>query len=167
LKLNTKRDLNLFFQTHYSKAVQKAIRIVNELELAEDISQECIIKLWEQRDRLVGDNVEAFYFTMVRNRSIDYIRKKKLNLVKTDLSHIQSETSDPIEYQELAERVHAIIDSLPERCRQIFVLSRFEEMSYKEISKQLDISPRTVENQVSKALRILRSGLDHLLHIIL
>jgi len=87
LKLNTKRDLNLFFQTHYSKAVQKAIRIVNELEVAEDISQECIIKLWEQRDRLVGDNVEAFYFTMVRNRSIDYIRKKKLNRQNRSLTY--------------------------------------------------------------------------------
>ena len=65
-----------------------------------------------------------------------------------------------MEHSELEQLVDAAIDSLPEKCRLVFVLSRFEELTYNEIADQLGISPKTVENQISKALRILRNTLQ-------
>ena len=70
---------------------------------------------------------------------------------------------DSLEFKDLTNKIDLIIDSLPEKCRQIFVLSRFEQMTYKEISVQLNIAPKTVENQISRALKVLKRGLgDHL-----
>ena len=76
-----------------------------------------------------------------------------LNVELTDNS---ASSQQELEYKELEDYLNEVIDRLPEKCRLVFVLNRFEELSYKEVSKKLDISVKTVENQMSKALRILR-----------
>lgn len=163
MKLNTKEDLNIFFKNNYHQAVQKAVRIVNNLPLAEDIAQECLVKIWEQRKDLGPRPIEGYFYTMVRNKSIDALRKKTLSIVPIEDQIISSSTPDTLELKELEANIHNLINGLPERCRQVFVLSRFEQMSHQEISDQLNISKKTIENQISKALKVIRSGLGKII----
>lgn len=165
MNLNTKEELNRFFKYNYQKAVQKSVRIVNDIPLAEDIVQECLVKIWEQRKGLGDKPIEGYFYTMVRNKSIDYIRKKKLSIVPIEDQEISSPTSDNMEFEELQLKIQNLVNSLPERCRQIFVLSRFENMSHAEISEQLDISKKTIENQITKALKVLTKGLGKIIFI--
>ncbi len=148
-------SLSRFFDLYYRNAVIQAIRIIKDQGVAEDVVMECLMKLWDNRMALSekGD-VEAYFFRMVRNKSIDQIRKKKVvELVEVTES---VRVNDALEIEELGRQIDTIIDSLPERCRQVFVLSRYESMSNKAIAEQLEISIKTVENQMTKALKTLR-----------
>ena len=156
-------EFQQFFQEHYKRFVLQAIRIVKEGPKAEDLVQECFIKLWDKRAEIAFDDSSLGYFhRMVRNKCIDYLRSLKTTLEIDNESYqsISNNTiSSNLEFKEFQTKVDNAIDALPERCRQVFVLSRFEEMSYKEIAAQLEISTKTVENQISKALKQLRSKL--------
>jgi len=166
LKLETHQDLKAFFDSNYRNAVIQASRIVQNEATAEDIVQDCLIKLWEQRAGLKAGAIGGYFSTMVRNRCIDILRKKKPNIVDVDDIQLTVEDHTSIEMEELRAKIDATIDSLPERCRQVFVLSRFEGMSYKEIAESLMISPKTVENQISKALKVLSASLTSLFFIL-
>ena len=151
-----------FFQNNYNRFVLQAIRIVKDGNKAEDIVQDCFIKLWDKRNEITFDsNALGYLYRMVRNKSIDYLRAYKpvANLEDSDIENASFLASDKVETEELQVRINNAIDALPEKCRQVFVLSRFENLSYKEIASQLDISPKTVENQISKALKQLRRKL--------
>lgn len=159
MKIETHKDLKIFFDANYRNAVLQATRIVQNQTLAEDVVQDCLIKLWDHRAKLSAGSIAGYFSTMVRNRCIDTLRKKKYNIVGTD--DIQIAVVDPsnMEIEELKAKIDATVDGLPERCRQVFVLSRFEKMSYKEIAAFLEISPKTVENHISKALKTLSAAL--------
>ncbi|MCP4123015.1 MAG: RNA polymerase sigma-70 factor [Bacteroidetes bacterium] len=160
MHLRTETDLKAFYSANYKDCVRQALRIVNELHEAEDIVQECMVKLWDKRNDIGEKENLVYYFKkMVRNRSIDHLRRRMPLDDSTDLPEIGEAHSDHLELAELSNKIDDLIDSLPEKCRQIFVLSRYEGMTYKEISGQLSIAPKTVENQISRALKVLRAGL--------
>jgi RNA polymerase sigma-70 factor (ECF subfamily) len=162
MSLQSETDLRDFYNVHYKASVQRALRIVNDLPEAEDIVQECMVKLWDRRQDLSKkDNLSLYFRKMVRNRSIDYLRRRIPLDHTAEVMHITEIQTDQLEYAELSGSIDDLIDSLPEKCRQIFVLSRFEQMTYKEISEKLNISAKTVENQISRALKTLRKGLGH------
>lgn len=158
--LRTENDLKAFYDAHYRSAVQQAFRIVNDLAAAEDAVQDCLVRLWERRVEISAKgDVLPYFRRMVRNRSIDLLRRRLPVDGSADASEVEYLPPDTLAYRDLARSVDAIIDGLPEKCRQVFVLSRFEQMSYKEISEQLSIAPKTVENQINRALKALRAGL--------
>ena len=160
MQFETESDLKHFFDAHYKSSVQQAFRIVNDLDEAQDIVQDCMVKLWEKKADISKKDNPFFYFKrMVRNRSIDVLRRRIPKDDATALDNLGESPVDTLELSELSTRIDNIIDSLPEKCRQIFVLSRYENMTYKEISNQLNISPKTVETQISRALKVLRRGL--------
>ncbi len=158
VQLKSQQDLSKFFNQHYRTAVIHATRIVKEQSIGEDLVQDCFIKFWEKRKEIDTPSLKNYFFKMVKNKSLDYLRVKRPITTEPAESDFHSEDHSKMEYEELSESINNIIDSLPERCRQVFVLSRFEEMTYKEIAKTLEISTKTVEHQVSKALRILGAG---------
>ncbi|MEZ5002127.1 MAG: RNA polymerase sigma-70 factor [Chitinophagales bacterium] len=158
--INSENDLKEFYQKHYEASVRQAFRITNDLPVAEDLVQDCMVKLWERRIELSQKEDLVFYFKrMVRNISIDHLRKKYPLTDTPELSDVSEPFTNALEYSELSHSIDQIIDSLPEKCRQVFVLSRHEQMTYQQIADQLKISNKTVENQISKALKMLRSGL--------
>ena len=165
MKIDTHQDLKIFFDSNYRNAVIRANRIVQNQATAEDLVQDCLIKLWEQKDRLQAGSIEGYFATMVRNKSIDFLRKKKPKLIGTDAIQIAAEDNSSLELAELQAKIDRAIDSLPERCREVFVLSRFENMSYREIAESLVISPKTVENHISKALKVLTTALNFILFL--
>jgi len=86
---------------------------------------------------------------------MDFAEEDEIKGFKVD----EANTQQNMENMELEEYLHSVIEQLPEKCRMVFVMSRFEELSYKEIAEKLEISPKTVENQISKALKVLREHL--------
>lgn len=157
MQINTEKDLKLFFDSHYRQAVVQSTRIVNHQTAAEDIVQECMMKIWDKRSELKAETSSSYFKTMVRNKSIDYLRAKKHQTQELESDQFGFQEHDNLEYAELVEKVNHVIDGLPDRCKEIFVLSRFEQMTYKQIAEKLSISIKTVENQMSKALKVVTS----------
>ncbi len=165
MKIETHNDLKVFFDTNYRNSVISANRILNDQAAAEDVVQDCLIKLWGNRSQLKETTVAGYFAIMVRNRCIDNLRKKKPAIVELDDVQLPIEDHSQMEHDELKEKIDAAIDSLPDRCREIFVLSRFEKMSHKEIAESLMISPKTIENQITKALKVISSALKSILFL--
>ncbi len=139
--------------------------MVHEEALAEDIAQEVFLEVWKKRQSLVvTTTLRAYLGRAGVNRALNYLRKHQPELFTEDE---WPESSGPfesalqkLEADDLQERIDRAIAGLPERCRLVFSLSRFEEMSNKEVAAELGISEKTVENQMTKALRMLRDALE-------
>lgn len=165
-KVDPDRALGYMFDRYYQEVCRHIYRIIPVREITEDIAQSIYMELWrKRRDLDIRTSVGAYLHRMAVSRSLNYIRDhKRFQHGKEDeMASFQDRGPGPLQEMidsELQSVINAAIESLPERCRLVFVLSRFEEMSYREIGEALDISVKTVENQISKALQILRSTLS-------
>ncbi|MBT8191707.1 MAG: RNA polymerase sigma-70 factor [Saprospiraceae bacterium] len=155
------RGFELVFKQYYPVLCQTAVRITKEASLAEDIVQEVFFELFRKKDNVKIQSLIGYLKRSVYNRALnkvkssrDFVDTDEMNLEIRDESH---SSHDQLEYGELENFINDIIDTLPEKCRLVFVLNRFEQLSYKEVAERMDISVKTVENQMSKALRILRA----------
>ncbi|MCB0636905.1 MAG: RNA polymerase sigma-70 factor [Lewinella sp.] len=158
--------LKAIFQTYYADLCRSAYRVLTDQVMAEDLVQEVFYELWRKREQLhVQHALGAYLRRAVVNRTLNYLRDQRLPVadesqLPTQLAHPQAGVAQQLEAEELRVHLHEAIDQLPERCRQVFVLSRFEDLTNKEIADQLAISVKTVENQMTKALRLLRAAID-------
>lgn len=129
-------------------------------DIAEEVVQQAFIKLWENREKLSEEfTVDVQLARITRSILIDTLRRKAIerkviNQVVDQAPTIY--TSDPSLERELKSKIYSAIEGLPPVCKKIFKLSREENLTYNEIAEQLCISPRTVENQISKALKVIR-----------
>lgn len=140
---------------------QAVYRMVPDGNQAEDIAQEVFIKFWEKRHQLnIQSSIGAYLRRMAVNEGISYLRKQKryeVDELKPGLHDGQDSSMEEFfAGKELQKRIQQAIATLPPKCRLVFQLSRQEELSYKEIAQKLDISVKTVENQMGKALKTLR-----------
>ncbi|BDS10348.1 RNA polymerase sigma factor [Aureispira anguillae] len=160
LKLDDPTVLKVIFQKHYPVVYRAIYRIVSDQGIAEDLAQDVFMRLWEKRHEISVDGpLGAYVRRMAVNEALGYIRKhKKYTIEEVSDQHRLATISSEDLYMdnELQLEIYKVIDTLPPKCKMVFMLSRFEELSYKEISQKLEISPKTVENQISKALKILR-----------
>lgn len=163
LRANDQAALQTIFRDHYPMVYRSILRIVTDEAMAEDLAQEVFVRLWEKRHQLeIRGSLKGYIRRMAINESLGYLRKhKKYTITEVQEQHSPSIISGEDAYLdgELADQIQAAIETLPPRCKTVFVLSRFEELSYREISERLDISPKTVENQISKALKLMRTAL--------
>lgn len=151
------------FKCHYRPLNLFALHYLKDIDTAEDVVQECFADLWEQLKggRSILD-IKSYLFTMVKNRSLAHLTKEK-SMAYTDMSTAIEETLPDEELEEksyIEARLWLAIDKLPERCREIFLLNKRDGLKYQEVANQLGISINTVENQISKALKILRDGVN-------
>ena len=165
--------LDTLFRRHYVDLCRVALRIVSDEAAAEDIVQVMFTKLWTRRTKLPAEipAVGPYLRRSVRNRSLNYLRdKKRLPIDDGELPELSAdERMQPgaaLESEELSHRLHRAIDRLPERCRLVFVMSKVEDMSHREIAEGLDISVKTVENQMTRAYKFLRQWLAFVLLLI-
>ena len=151
------------FDTYYEGLCQYAFTILRDMDEAEDIVQAMFIKIWEKRQSLIiTHTVKSYLYKAVYHQCINQfdhraVREKYQELSLIENSGIQLPEVFP---NELEDRIVTAINSLPKQCRTIFMMSRYQEMKYSEIAKALELSVNTIENQVSKALRVLRKHLD-------
>ena len=152
-----------FFEAHYLLVHRRLVSLLGDPHLSEELTQDIFISLWQRRSELpVVLDWNHYLLRAATFKAIDYRRKKKDVLIFTDdLESMEvADDDEETDNRELDfERLHTEIEALPDRCKVIFKLSRFERMSYADIAKTLDISAKTVENQIGKALKILRKNL--------
>lgn len=155
----------MFFKTYYQPLCNYAYSFIQDKDEAEEIVQSTFISMWEKKDRLdIKTSLKSYLYTMVRNTSLNVIKHEKIKqkFVGEALA-IEDRTYESVTQSvlssELDEKIQQAISTLPEQCRLVFKLSRFEELKYSEIAEQLGISIKTVENHMGKALRIMRDQL--------
>ena len=147
-----------------------------EDEVAKDIVQDVFVKLWSDSSIIVNQSLNALLFTMVRNSCLQHLEKQKvrnkyaesakLMLREEELRYFMEEKTSLIE-QELEDKLNEVINTLPDRCRQVFLLSRFENKKNKEIAEELDISVKAVEKQITRALATIRTEMKDYLPLLL
>jgi RNA polymerase sigma-70 factor (ECF subfamily) len=157
-------QVSLWFNTFYIDLCKRSYRIVNREDVAEDIVQDVFVNVWKTYGNLpILDSPKAYLSRLVFNRSIDWLRKNKNLCYEWPVEAIEvafDSLDSPKEFtsDQIIKKLHELVDLLPERCREVFVLSRFEDLTYKEIANKLGISVKTVENHMSKAFKFIRSS---------
>lgn len=142
-----------------------ANKYLSDMESSRDIVQGVFIRLWEKKDEIdTSQPIKPYLFKSVMNRCLNKIRDEKkmvyYELPDDDRQMVSYlDSSSFMEENELQTRIRNAISALPEKCRNIFKMSRFEEMSYKEIANELNVSVKAVEAQMTKALKLLRQDL--------
>ena len=158
------KQFEMLFREHFKGLSYFALEYVKDWDIAHEIVQEAFANLWEKRGNIeVSKSPSSYLGTSVKNRSLNYLRDNK----KFDRSIIEFEGLDNMEYvdkdplvtEELKDRIAETINNLPGKCREIFYKNRYENKKYQEIADELNISVKTVEAQMSKALRIMREKL--------
>ena len=158
------------FSAYYNGLCVFAARILGSDAAAEEVVQESLIRIWEQREQwTVQGSVAAYLYATVRNRSLNRLRHEKAvahwrERIGRDAAAIAEIARDPEPYNdtrddELARALEQAVDELPPRCRQAFVLRRQHHLSYAEIAHVMGIAPKTVEVQIGLALKMLRKKL--------
>jgi RNA polymerase sigma-70 factor, ECF subfamily len=166
IELLAKKDESAFekvFKDNFKKLQSYAITIVGDENVAEEMVQNLFFKLWDRSEKInIQSSIAAYLYRAVYNESCNYLKHQKvrkgfLNYSKHAMSDISTEkASKKVLVTELEQRIKNALNDLPEQCRTVFQLSRFEELKYQQIADTLGISIKTVEAQMGKALRIMR-----------
>ena len=170
LHINDRTALKEIFEEHYDDVCKTVRRFIKDKSLVEDIAQTVFIKLWEKRGRIeINSSFAAYLHRMAMNEALMMLRKMKRQNETELIDNINHETSDSVEktylQSELQTHITEAIDQLPPKTKIVFMLSRFEDMTYKEIAAKMEISVKTVENQMGRALRILRKKMKGYLSV--
>lgn len=170
LEHDNKYKLEKLFNDYYAAVLLYSISIVRDKDDAEDIVQRAFISLWRKIELMNYHlSARAYLYKSVYHASLDLLKHKKVRKRYEDEVKSNTQILHPInsKEKELHERIESAIDELPGQCRQIFKMSRTDKLRYKEIAATLNISEKTVENQMGKALKILRGTLKDYLPMIL
>ena len=162
IKNNNEEAFNKAFDLYYSRLCFFTDKFLHDFDLSRSVVQQVFVDMWIKRDKLQVTSLQSYLFQSVRNASLDILKHRKaeskyLSTLETEES---AQLADLMEEAELADRINQAIQKLPEKCREIFILCRFEEMKYAEIAIRLNISVKTVEMQIGIALKKLRKELS-------
>jgi len=172
----SKRDEAAFeqvFKTHYKNLHAYAFTILKDEDEAEEMVQQVFFKLWERSEHLsFSGPIAAYLYRAVHNESLNFIKHQKVKAghqlhVAYSMKNKSEQASPKMIRKELENKFREALNELPEQCRTVFQLSRFEDMKYKEIADKLEISVKTVENHMGKALKLLRTKLVDFLPLLL
>lgn len=163
----------MLFRTYYKPLCNYAYSFLNDKDEAEEVVQSAFIGVWDKRNSIeIQTSMKSYLYRMVRNSCLNVI--KHSNVRKQHVRHAMA-GGEPMEENasqfvisgELEGKIREAMKQLPEQCRLVFQLSRFEELKYSEIADQLNISVKTVENHMGKALKIMRLQLKDYLPLFL
>jgi len=163
------QGLKALFQSHFVGLCKFAVGFVKEEDVAREIVQDAFVNLWEKRTSIdVSKSVKSYLSTTVRNRCLNHLRDhRKFSQNLLDLENLEQEASyemtDHLVESDIREQIIRATNELPDKCREVFLLSRHHNLKYQEIADKLQISVKTVETQMSKALQHMRLRLSEYL----
>ncbi|WP_372775352.1 RNA polymerase sigma-70 factor [Mangrovibacterium sp.] len=167
------------FKAHYNPIVGFCNQFIFDHDKAASLAQEAFINLWLNREEIQSPNgIKSFLYTYAKSSCLNYIRHKKVEAKYEDkqLHKLESQINnevlesfdfDALEFSEMEELIHRSIRELPEKCRQVFIMSRFDGKKNKEIAEELQISPKSVEANITRALKTLSQRLSEYLPAVL
>ena len=176
--INSKKAFKDIFKQYYQPLCHLSSYYVDNQDEAKGVVQEAFIKLWEVRYELAPDSdIKNFLFTLVKNNCLNILKRRQILLkhhekirkieLRYQYESLNRVTEEYLELKEMQERIDAAINNLPEHCREVFEMSRFQDLKNREIAERLGISQKTVEARMTKALKILRSELQYYLPLLL
>lgn len=165
VELTSKETHEYLFNTWYTILCKYAYNILKDSYEAEDAVQRVFFQLWDNRNSIrIITSIDAYLYRAVHNTCLNRIKQIRRQsehneLIARDESDVHNEVYESVIERELDQTIKMALAALPPRCREVFELSRYQMLSYNEIAAALDISPNTVENQIAKALKLLRISL--------
>lgn len=169
---DTEAGFEHLFKTYFRELHAYAFSLLKDWDAGEEIVQALFLKLWEKNEWTnINTSIKSYLYKCVYHDSLNFMRREKIHLrYQTLTAHaLKNETDDAsnkIKLSEAERHLDMALNKLPEKCRAIFHLSRFEHLKYQEIANQLEISIKTVETHMVKALRILRKEMQEFLPFI-
>ena len=170
---HTKEGFEMLFNQHYEPLCGFVFGMIKDYDMSEDVIQELFVKFWKKRNDLPDDiSIKSYLYCAARNMALNQIRhfeiKKDFSLYNREkMSDAEQNIGNPAETSELKKMIDQAINKLPTERKKIFLMSREEGLKYKEIAEELNISIKTVENQMGKALSTLRTELSDYLPAII
>lgn len=164
LRKNNVQAFDLIFKKYNQKVFNFCLQLLKKRQDAEEVTQEVFIALWENREKIaLNTSLASYLYSIARNKIYNIYRKSfyiqaYIEFVNTDSNKLESFTEDEVLYNELNQFLNEKIDDLPPKRKEVFELSRFKGLTYKEIAKQMKISENTVDVQIRKALGFLRKA---------
>ena len=164
-------EFETLFRNHFTPLTNIAFTYVKDKDTACDIVQHVFIKLWDNLEKIqITSSEKSYLHRAVINTSLNYIEKNKRLILKEDFISLENKFStedidkDDKEYkdQEINKKLYEAIDELPPKCKEVFILSRIDGMKNQEIADDLNISLKTVEKHMGKALKYLRHRLKNI-----
>lgn len=161
------------FKSHFAELTLYAMRFVRGMENAEEIVQDIFFNLWNNREKLnVNTSIKSYLYRSVKNTCLNVLKHQKVEdryqkYLSRELQGEEMNADNWMVESELSDKISKAIDKLPPERKKVFVLSRFEELKYKEIAEKLNISIKTVETQMGKALKFLREELKDYLPLLM
>jgi RNA polymerase sigma-70 factor (ECF subfamily) len=158
---------NLVFKRHYKMVVNVIYKYIDDATYSEDIAQAVFVKMWDNHNKLdIHTSLSSYLRRAGINGALNYISTQKRFIFsepdnwETELLDTSAEEKEQRQEKDHLElQLHEAINQLPEKCRIVFTLNRFEGFSHKEIAEKLDITPKTIENHMSKALRLIKEAM--------
>ena len=169
IKSGDEEALHSLFLVYFPRLNDFAARIISDPETSQDIAQEVFVTLWEKKNRINIQNIESFLYKMIRNKCIDHIKQMKVidnwkmewgeHVKFEELYHIDFIRDEPyiLIQEELKTEIEKTIKELPDRCREVFLLSRVDGLKNREIAEKLNINIKNVERHISRAVRTFRA----------
>ena len=149
----------LLFEKYYPKLVVFAVKYLDDRETARDIVQDALLHLYESRQSItIQTSLKSYLYSTVKNRCMNYIKHRQVRerhreMITRSGNGLDPDLNEKMDATELEARIHEIVSRLPEQCRRIYFMSRVEGKRNREISGELNLSIRTVETQISRALK--------------
>ena len=164
MKAGDRESFNQVFRRYYSPMVRFCIRYVADSDIASEIVQDLFVKLWSNREKIsFNTSFESYMLTSVRNSAITYINKERAhNEAHLRVFSEESDNTDPsetLQSNNLEESYRQILKDMPDKRREVFLASRYDGLKYSEIAEKLGISQKTVEAQMTAAIKQLKDGL--------
>lgn len=168
---DSERAFRALFDRHYERMYRAALYFVQNEDLAKEVSLDVMAGIWEKRkSMIIPDDFRHYSFVMVRNAAINIIKKESAlegNVPITNVSSVDAGFSispeELLEQSELFETYERLVSELPERCREVYMMVKEDGRSYADVAQELNISVKTVDAQLQKALSFLRQNLSHYL----
>lgn len=173
IKNGNKSAFESIFKTYYSHLCSYANKFVNDIDNSEEIVQEIFFQLWQKRNNLIiQTSFKSYLFRSVHNSCLNHIKHNNIKQKHIENTIYEQDNNsqdfiDNIETNELQNKIRITIDKLPNERKKIFLMIRFENLKYAEVAAKLNISIKTVENQMGSALKFMRNELKDYLPIII
>jgi len=155
----------LFDQMH-PMLVRHLLKLTQQAELSEELANDIFISFWKNRQKVeINTSLKAYLYRAATNKAYDFYRKKERQPLVISMENQLNESNainsveEKLNYTETERRILNCVSKLPERCRLVFSLSRFSQYPRKQIAAELDISIKTIENQITKAMKLMKSCL--------
>lgn len=170
IKAGSEKSFELIFKTYYSALCRHAFGMLKDKEEAEEMVQNMFVNYWDKRENIdIKTSLKSYLYKSIHNLCLNNIKHQKIKkqYEQYNLAVVNTASKNENFSDELQLQINHAIESLPPQCKLIFNLSRFEELKYREIAETLDISEKTVENQMGKALKVMREKLSEYLPLLI